>query len=84
MSDNINPSIQRNDLATIQGINERTIRYLENLSRAIADSTPLTGSGSPNGVVNANSSRQYIDLTANTQWINTAPAYGQKTGWVML
>lgn len=84
MSDNINPSIQRSDLSQIEGINERTIRYLENLSRAVADSTALSGSGTPNGVVNANSSRQYIDLSTGKQWINTAPAYGQNTGWVML
>lgn len=84
MSDNINPSIQRSDLSQIEGINERTIRYLENLSRAVADSTALSGSGAPNGSVNANSSRQYIDLSTGKMWVNTANAYGQNTGWVML
>lgn len=84
MSDNINPSIQRNDLAQINGINERTIRYLENLSRAIDDRTPSIGTGVPNGSVIANSSRLYIDLSANTLWINTAAAYGAKTGWIMI
>lgn len=83
MPNNVNPTIQRTDLSQIQGINERTIRYLEGLPGAVSDSTPLTGNGPPNGVVNANSTRLYIDLSAIKIWVNTAEAYGQNTGWVI-
>lgn len=83
MPDSVNPSIQRSDLQQLAGANERTIRYLENLQRAIADSTPLSGEGPPNGSVKSNGSRMYIDLLASQLWINTAPEAGQNTGWVI-
>lgn len=80
----LNPSIQRSDLSQIEGANERVVRYLENLSKAIDDATAKSGSGVPNGTVNSNSSRQYLDLLTGKLWVNLNPMIGQNTGWVML
>lgn len=77
-----NQKIQRSDLAAIVGLNDRALRYLENLAHAIDDVAPAEGSGNPVGVVRANRSRQYIDLDNNQLWINVAPAYGDNQLWV--
>lgn len=74
----------RNELAAIGGINERVIRYLEQLSNAVSDATMQTGSGSPVGVVMANNSRLYMDLTTGDVYKNTSPNYGDKTAWSLL
>jgi hypothetical protein len=78
------PVPQRNELQAIAGINERTVRYLEDLSKAIADATMLTGEGVPNNVVAANSSRLYMDLSSGDVWKNTSLESGSKTGWSLL
>lgn len=74
----------RGELSAISGINERVVRYLEQLSNTAADATMLTGSGSPVGVVNANSSRLYMDLTTGDVYKNTSPDYGNNTAWALL
>lgn len=74
----------RSDLSSIQGINERTVRYLEQLSNAVADATMLTGNGSPAGVVSANRSRLYMDLQTGDVYKNTSPDYGNSSAWVLL
>lgn len=76
-----NPRIQRSDLASIVGLNERSLRYLEGLSAAIDDIVPLSGNGPPVSV-KANRSRQYIDLDDSRLWINVAPGYGDDQLWV--
>lgn len=74
----------RGELSAINGINERVVRYLEQLSNAAADATMQTGSGSPVGVVNANSSRLYMDLSTGDVYKNTSPDYGNNTAWALL
>lgn len=74
----------RRELSAINGINDRVVRYLEQLSNAVADATMQTGSGSPVGVVNANSSRLYMDLTTGDVYKNTSPDYGNNSAWVLL
>lgn len=74
----------RGELAAINGINERVVRYLEQLSNAVADATMLTGNGSPVDVVNANSSRLYMDLTTGDVYKNTSPDYGNNSAWALL
>lgn len=71
----------RKELAAIAGINERTVRYMENLSLAVADATMKTGDGPPTNVVEANSSRLYLDLANGVLYVNTSEEYGSKTGW---
>jgi hypothetical protein len=75
------PAPPRNELASIGGINERVIRYMENLSAAVADATMKTGDGPPTNVVEANSSRLYLDLANGVLYVNTSADYGSKTGW---
>lgn len=74
----------RSELSAINGINERVVRYLEQLSIAAADATMLTGSGSPVGVVNANRSRLYMDLATGDVYKNTSPDYGNNSAWALL
>lgn len=78
------PVPQRNELQSIVGINERVVRYLEDLSKAAADATMLTGAGVPTNVVAANGSRLYMDLSTGDVWKNTDPETGSKTGWALL
>jgi len=75
------PVPPRKELAAIAGINERTVRYMENLSIAVADATMKTGDGPPNNVVEANSSRLYLDLASGVLYVNTSSEYGSKTDW---
>lgn len=74
----------RNELSAIQGVNERIVRYLEFLSQGVNDARMLTGTGSPEGVVSANSSRLYMDLENGNLYKNTNPEYGINTGWVLV
>lgn len=46
------------------------------------DFSPLSGSGSPEGVVAANYSQLYIDTVAPAIYYN--PTLGAETGWVLL
>lgn len=73
------PAPPRNELAAIAGVNERIIRYLENLSQVAQDATMITGEGPP--IVAANSSRLYLDLANNQLYVNTSPDYGSTSGW---
>ena len=50
--------------------------------KLINESSPSTGSGSPEGVVNANLSQMYIDTDVNQLYWN--PVYSANTGWVAL
>lgn len=75
------PVPPRKELAAISGINERTVRYMENLSIAVADATMKTGDGPPNNVVEANSSRLYLDLASGVLYVNKSSEYGSKTDW---
>ena len=74
----------RGELAAIGGINERVMRYLEALSLGVNDARMQTGSGSPEGVVRANSSRLYMDIDIGALYKNTAAGYGETTGWVLV
>ena len=78
------PVPPRNEIQAINGINERVVRYLESLSLSATDATMLTGDGSPVGVVNANSSRLYMDLKSGDVYKNTSPDYGNNSAWVLL
>lgn len=40
------------------------------------------GSGSPEGVVAANQTRQYLDIGTSTLYVN--PVVGARTGWVAI
>lgn len=73
----------RNELTSIDGINERTVRYLESLYSSIKDATMLTGSGNPDGIP-ANSSRLYMDLDNGNLYKNTDVEYGSAGGWVLI
>ena len=75
------PVPPRKEIAAIAGINERTVRYMENLSLAVADATMKTGGGPPNNAVEANSSRLYLDITSGVLYVNTSSEYGSKTDW---
>lgn len=72
---------RRADLSALLGSTERVIKYLEALGDAINDARMLTGEGPPEGVIQANSSRLYVDILTSTLYKNTNPEYGQKTGW---
>ncbi len=80
----LQPKIQRQDLQQLDGINERTIRYLESLASGIDSCATLTGQGSPEGVVNANRSRLYMDLATGALYKNTNAADDQSTGWIIV
>jgi hypothetical protein len=75
------PVPPRKELAAIAGINDRTVRYMENLSLAVADATMKTGDGPPNNAVEANSSRLYLDLASGVLYVNKSSEYGSKTDW---
>ena len=75
------PVPPRKELAAIAGINDRTVRYMENLSLAVADATMKTGEGPPNNAVEANSSRLYLDLASGVLYVNKSSEYGSKTDW---
>lgn len=72
----------RNEIAALAGINERTIRYFEEIAAYLTDLTPLQGSGAPTGL-KANASRLYVDVVGGALYVNTNPAYGATTGWVL-
>ena len=72
----------RNELSAIDGINERTVRYLESLYASIKDATMITGLGPPTNVP-ANSSRLYMNLDNGDLYKNTAIEYGSVGGWVL-
>jgi hypothetical protein len=74
------PKIQRDLLARLTQ-DDRLIRYLEGLAQEIDDRAPLTGLGSPSGVI-ANLSRLYIDLDTGNLWINANAQERQSTGWL--
>lgn len=44
--------------------------------------SPITGAGSPEGVITANYSLLYVDTDVNQLHYN--PTYGAKTGWIAL
>lgn len=44
--------------------------------------SPQDGSGSPEGIVTANYSLQYVDTDTNTLYYN--PTYGADTGWITI
>lgn len=44
--------------------------------------SPLSGAGSPEGVIAANYSQLYIDTDVNQLHYN--PTYGESTGWIAL
>lgn len=44
--------------------------------------SPLSGAGSPEGVITANYSQLYIDTDVNQLHYN--PTYGENTGWIAL
>lgn len=46
------------------------------------DLSPIIGTGSPEGVEEANYSLKYIDTSGPTEYYN--PSLGSKTGWVSL
>lgn len=79
------PNVARIPRAILAGLtrNERLVRYLEGLASEIDDSRPLVGTVDPEGVVEANYSRQYINTTTGGLWINTNALDRQKTGWLI-
>jgi len=68
--------------ATERGLDDYSAkgRDLARLLSVIPDLIPLDGTGSPEGVVTSNLSKQYIDTTANQIYFN--PVVGVNTGWV--
>lgn len=74
----------RGELAAIEGINERVMRYLEALSLGVNDARMQTGTGSPVGVVRSNSSRLYMDISTGDLYKNTSATYGDTVGWVLV
>lgn len=44
--------------------------------------TPLSGAGSPEGLITSNSSKQYVDTSVPTLYFNDT--IGVNTGWVAL
>lgn len=42
----------------------------------------IVGSGSPEGAIPSNRTRQYFDTSANQLYVN--PAVGSRDGWVMV
>lgn len=61
---------------------ERLIRWVEALAQEIDDSRPLRGSGNPNGQVQANASRLYIDADTGDLWLNNSPLERQSGDWI--
>lgn len=74
--------IQRNLLQEITR-NDRVVRYLESLAQEIDDSRTLTGTVAPEGAVEANLSRLYINTDTGDLWINANPSDRQTTGWLI-
>lgn len=74
--------IQRNLLQEITR-NDRVVRYLEGLAQEIDDSRPLTGTVAPEGAIEANLSRLYINTDTGDLWINANPIDRQSTGWLI-
>ena len=70
--------------ATERGLDDYSAkgRDLARLLSAIPNLIPLDGTGSPEGVVTSNLSKQYIDTAANQIYFN--PVVGVDTGWVAL
>ncbi len=60
-------------------------KALSGLSSNISNSVMIVGSGSPNGVVESNFSRQYYDVSGSVGsrfYVN--PTVGADTGWVAI
>lgn len=58
------------------------VNSLQALSTAVESSLMLSGSGSPEGSVTANNSRQYFDTAGPALYVN--PTAGANTGWVQV
>lgn len=77
------PNIQRSDLQELKGLNERTLRFFEAIAPVVADLTAQVGTVDPEGVVQANSNRTYVNYSTGKLWINTNPVERSLTGWVI-
>lgn len=66
-------------------LSDRLAQFLEDLTRQVNLSTVLTGSGSPEGVVTANVTQQYMDTAGGAGTILYIKQTGNgNTGWILV
>lgn len=70
-----------NDYMAIKAKLTETIVRLNEVINIVNDSAPLFGTGSPEGVVQANSSQQYYDTSVAPVIMYINQTIGANTGW---